>query len=360
LSIVISTPPSQPAVSVRRHAGRDLAAHLPRLAEYVRRSGHGALSRHPSWLTVLERGLGHVPYCLEAVAGDRTLGLLPLAFVRSVLFGKFLVSLPYLNSGGIVADDDATARLLADRAVGLADELGVRYLELRHERLLEHPSLTDRLTSKVHLRLPLPADVDALWKSLDGKVRNQVRKGRKNDFTTAWGGADLLPEFYAVFSRTMRDLGTPVYGRTLFCAILEQFPDRAELCVVRLRGKPIASGLLLHGWGVTEVPSACALHELNPSCVNMLMYWHLLERAVQRRQGVFDFGRSTKDGPTYKFKEQWGAAPAAAEWQYHVRSGTPGAMRPDHPGYGRLIRLWKRLPVGLTRLIGPPIVRGIP
>jgi FemAB-related protein (PEP-CTERM system-associated) len=345
---------------VRQYAGRALAAHLPRLAEYVRRSGQTALSRHPAWLTVLERGLGHAPYCLEAVAGERTVGFLPLAHVRSILFGKFLVSLPYLNSGGIVADDDATARLLAERAVALADEQGVRYLELRHERPLEHPSLADRLTGKAHLRLPLPTDPDALWKSLDGKVRNQVRKGRKNDFTVAWGGPALLPEFYAVFSHAMRDLGTPVYGRSLFSAILEEFPDRAELCVVRLRGRPIASGLLLHGWGVTEVPSACALREFHPTCANVLMYWHLLERAVQRGQAVFDFGRSTKGGPTYRFKEQWGAAPAGAEWQYYLRSGKAGEMRPDNPGYGRLIRLWKRLPVGLTRLLGPPIVRGIP
>src|SRR5205823_625987 len=128
-------------------------------------------------LTVLERGLGHTPYSLEAVEGERTVGFLPLAYVRSVLFGKFLVSLPYLNSGGILADDDATARLLADRAARLGDELGVRYLELRHERPLEHPALTERLTSKAHLRLPLPADVETLWKGLDGKVRNQVRKG---------------------------------------------------------------------------------------------------------------------------------------------------------------------------------------
>jgi FemAB-related protein (PEP-CTERM system-associated) len=360
VSIVISTPPSPPVVTVRQHAGRDLAGHLPRLEAYVCRTGPAALSRHPAWLTVLQRGLGHVSYCLEAVEGERTVGLLPLAYVRSVLFGKFLVSLPYLNSVGIQADDDATARLLADRAVRLADELGVRYLELRHERSLAHPALADRLTSKAHLRLPLPADVDALWKGLDGKVRNQVRKGRKNNFTVAWGGTDLLPVFYDVFSHAMRDLGTPVYGRALFCAILEQFPDRAELCVVRLRGRPIASGLLLHGWGVTEVPSACSLREFNPTCVNMLTYWHLLERAVQRKQSVFDFGRSTKDGPTYKFKEQWGAAPAAAEWQYYVRSGSVGDVRPENPGYGRLIRLWKRLPVGLTRLIGPPIVRGIP
>ena len=92
----------------------------------------------------------------------------------------------------------------------------------------------------------------------------------------------------------------------------------------------------------------------------MLLYWHLLERAVARGQDVFDFGRSTKDSGPYRFKKQWGAAPARAEWQYYLRSGQVGVGRSDNPRYQRLIRLWQRLPVSLTRLIGPAIVRGIP
>ena len=210
------------------------------------------------------------------------------------------------------------------------------------------------------MRLALPAQAEELWDGLAAKVRNQVRKGQKSELTVAWGGEELLREFYAVFSHNMRDLGTPVYGRALFRAAVRRFPDRAEFCVVRKDRRPVASALLLHGWGVAEVPSAGALREFNPSCANMLMYWHLLERAVQRGQGVFDFGRSTKGSGTCKFKEQWGALPEPAAWQYYLRNGAVGDLRPDNPQYQRLIRLWQRLPVSVTRLIGPPIVRGIP
>jgi FemAB-related protein (PEP-CTERM system-associated) len=318
------------------------------------------LSRHPAWLATLQQGLDHVPFGLEAVDGDRTRGWLALAYVRSVLFGRFLVSLPYLNSAGVFAEDDETARLLIDRAVQLADELQVRYLELRHERPIEHPALTVRLNSKAHMRLPLPLTAEQLWKQIPSKVRNQVRKGQKSGLSVVWGSTELLPEFYAVFSHNMRDLGTPVYGQALFRAMLQQFPGRAEVCVVRAAGRAAAAGLLLHGQGVTEVPSASALRRYNPTCANMLLYWHLLERAIERRQSVFDFGRSTRDSGTYAFKKQWGAAPEPAEWQYYVRSGTVGAMRPDNPGNQRLIRLWQRLPVCLTQMLGPSIVRGIP
>jgi FemAB-related protein (PEP-CTERM system-associated) len=158
----------------------------------------------------------------------------------------------------------------------------------------------------------------------------------------------------------MRDLGTPVYGRGLFEAILAEFPDRAEFCVVRAGALPVAAALLLHGWGVTEVPSASSLREFNQTNANMLMYWHLLERAVQRGQDVFDFGRSSEGSGTFQFKKQWGASPSPAEWQYRLRAGDVGDMRPDNPRYGLMIRLWRRLPVALTRLLGPGIVRGIP
>src|SRR5262249_4388546 len=170
-----------------------------------------------------------------------------------------------------------------------------------------HPSLTAKQTHKVHMRLKLPDFVGPLWDGFPAKVRNQVRKGQKQELEVAWGRRELLPEFYAVFSENMRDLGTPVYPLRLFAQVLRSFPDRAELCVLRRHGAPVAAALLLHGDGVSEVPSASSLKEFNHTSANMLMYWHLLERAVLRGQSFFDFGRSTPGSGTYRFKEQWGA-----------------------------------------------------
>jgi FemAB-related protein (PEP-CTERM system-associated) len=345
---------------VQTYQSGDLAACWPRLETFLRARGTVPLSLHPAWLTVLADGLQHPPYCLEALEGGKTRGFLALAHVRSWIFGRFLVSLPYLNYGGVVAEDEATARLLVDEAVRLADALNVRYLELRHERPLAHPALTQTRTDKVHMRLALPGKVEELWNALPAKVRNQIRKGQKSDLTVAWGGQELLGEFYTVFSHNMRDLGTPVYGRGLFRSILRQFPGLAELCVVRAGRQPVAAALLLHGSGITEVPSASSLRDFNPTCANMLLYWHLLERSVQRRQGWFDFGRSSKESNTFRFKKQWGAEPFPAEWQYYARVGDVAQMRTANPRYQRFIHMWQKLPVWLSRLLGPRIVRGIP
>ncbi|MCE9556457.1 MAG: FemAB family PEP-CTERM system-associated protein [Planctomycetes bacterium] len=338
----------------------EIAGRLERWTSELQPQGVAALSYHPGWLLVLQRGLKQQPFCVEAVRAGRCVGILPLSFVKSLLFGRFLVSMPYLNVGGVLTADEEVAAALIDRAVELADLLNVRYLELRHEQEHPHAALRDKLTSKVHMRLPLPGSSDELWKKLDPKVRNQVRKGQQHELNVHWGGQELLGEFYSVFSHNMRDLGTPAFGRGLFEAVLTQFPGQAELCVVRQGTTPVASALLTHGGRVTEVPSASSLRAYNSTNANMLMYWHLLCRAIERGQATFDFGRSSQESGTFRFKKQWGAEPWPAVWQYYVRKGSVGDMRPDNRKFGLMIRMWQRLPLGVTRLVGPWIVRGIP
>jgi FemAB-related protein (PEP-CTERM system-associated) len=358
----LTTAPIQaaPSIDIRVHTGDSIGARLPKLEEYLNRGTRVPLTRMPGWLSVMQTAMGHAPIAIESLRGERTVGVLCLALVKSVLFGRFLVSLPYLNSSGIQADDDDAANALTDRAVALADELRVRYLELRNETVHEHPSLTHRRAGKCHMRLELPTSGAALWEQVSAKVRNQVRKGQKFGFTARWGGVEVLDEFYDVFSRNMRDLGTPTFSRSLFAAILSQFPESAELCVLRDKGRAVAGALLLHGRGVSEVPSASSLRSYNPTCANMLLYWCLLERSAERGQELFDFGRSTENSPTYRFKKQWGATSTLADWQYYLREGCIDDMRPDNPKYRFLIAVWRRLPIGLTRWIGPRIVRGIP
>ena len=349
-----------PAVRVAVLPGHRLAAGIKEWTALAFADHPAPLGRDPRWLSVLHEGLGHEVFALEARRQGKLVGYLPLAHVESLLFGRYLVSLPYLNSNGVIAHDDDAARALVTRAVTLADELDVRHLELRQEQRIDHPALDGALTSKIHMRLSLPKSAEMLWKGFNPKVRNQIRKGEKHHFQVNWGGLELLDSFYNVLAENMRDLGTPVYSPKLFDAILQTFPGQAELCVVISGAKSAAAALLLHGPGTTEVPTASSLRAFNPTCINMLMYRQLLERAIERGQTEFDFGRSTADGPTFKFKKQWGATPSPAVWQYATRGNAPGEMRPDNPKYESLIRLWRRLPVAVTRVLGPGVVRGIP
>lgn len=327
---------------------------------FPRLNGH-----HRGWVEAISAGLKHPAYLLRSSRGgaagyDQTTGVLPLMLVKGPLFGRFLVSLPYLNTGGAWAIDAAAAATLVDGACDLADRLDVRYLELRHERPVENRRLNHCRTDKVHMRLSLPEsdeELERLWKS---KLRSQIKKAGEYGSTVHWGRLELLDDFYRVFAENMRDLGTPVFSKRLFAAILDRFDGAAELCVLRQADKPVAAALLTHLGGVTEVPSASSLRQYNRTNVNMLMYRRLLSRAIERQSHTFDFGRSSEGSGTYKFKAQWGAEPHPAVWQYYVRQGNVDAMRPDSQGNQRLIRVWQRLPVWLTRLVGPTIVRGIP
>jgi serine/alanine adding enzyme len=324
-------------------------AALPRLA------GH-----EPAWIESISAGLRQRVYCLQSRREGDVTGVLPLHLVSGPIFGKFLVSMPYINTGGVWANSHQDAVALVDRACELADELNVKYLELRHETPVEHPRINFTRTDKVHMRLELPDSADELLKSFKSKLRSQVKKSGEYELTVEFGGEELLRDYYVVFAHNMRDLGTPVFSRSLFANILRSFGGRAELCIVRSDRQPIAAGLLVHNRGVSEVPSASSLREFNRTNANMLMYWHLMQRAIERGSHTFDFGRSSEDSGTYKFKAQWGAQPHPANWQYYVRKGSPEEMRPDNEGKQRLVKLWQKMPVWATKLVGPEIVRGIP
>lgn len=328
---------------------------------YVERWDYDGFHLRAEWAEVFAGALNHKPWFVWAEQGGAIVGVLPLMHVQGPLFGSFLVSQPYLNTGGVLADTPQAGSALLDRAATLADALDVKHLELRHEHKLEHARLGRINTDKVHMRLRLPGSSEQLWDGLKSKLRSQIRKPLNDARLEArFGRHDELDTFYAVFCRNMRDLGTPPFSKALFRLMLDRFGDRAEICTVRLDGEPVAAGFLLHAPGVTLIPSASALREHNASACNMLLYWRCLERSIARGQHTFDFGRSSRDSGTHRFKAQWGASEHPAAWQYCVRRGSASDMRPDSGKYDRVIAIWQRLPVWLTRLIGPAIVRGIP
>jgi FemAB-related protein (PEP-CTERM system-associated) len=337
------------------------------VADASEASWNAFVERHPDatgyhlwgWRRVFERAFGHECVYLSTPDEDRVVGILPLVIFESLVFGRFAVSLPFLNYGGVVADSEDSAERLLEIAQGVVQDRRLAHLELRHL----HPKFP-HLPAKQHkvaMLLPLPGDAEALWTALDRKVRNQVRKAEKSGLTAVHGGRELLPEFYAVFSRNMRDLGTPVYSKRFFEAIFEEFPDRAEAFVVRTGNTPIAASITFRWRDVTEVPWASALREHRATCPNMLLYWTMLRRAIEVGSTTFDFGRSTPNENTWHFKTQWGAAGTPFNWEYWLPSGGPlPDQSPHNPKFEMAIEAWKRLPLWLANSLGPHIVRSIP
>ena len=309
-----------------------------------------------AWRGVFERAFGHQTIYLVARREASIRGVLPLVQINSRLFGRTLTSLPFLNYGGVLGEDQTAAAALVDAAADIARSTRCRHVELRHRhRRFAH--LPDK-QHKVTMLLPLE---HAGWERLDKKVRNQIRKAQKSGLTVERGGVELLPDFYAVFARNMRDLGTPVYGRIFFEEILRTFPVQAHLHVVRLASLPVAAGLTYQSGETLEIPWASSTRAHNHLCPNHMLYWSVIEYATAIGCRVFDFGRSTPDEGTYKFKEQWGAAPLPLHWEYALVSARemPDAS-PANPKYAAAIAAWQRLPLPLANALGPLIVRSIP
>lgn len=355
-----NAPPRHDASDEASAPSRRIVTDLPAAAwdRYVE-AHPGATGYHLSaWRQVMERAFGHETRYLAVEADNRLDGVLPLVLFRGRLFGRFVVSMPFLNYGGVVADSSESARALLDAAVAITQELGGRHLELRHTRRL-FDALQPR-HHKVAMRLALQPTADAQWNALDRKVRNQVRKADKSGLVVERGGDELLADFYDVFARNMRDLGTPVYARRFFDEVVRVFPARTRVLCVRHEGRPVAASIVFQHRGTMEVPWASALREANPLCANMRLYWEMLQLAIERGCRIFDFGRSTPDEGTYHFKKQWGAEPVPLVWEYWT-PGTPVPdLSPKNRKFAAAIALWQRLPVGLTRLVGPSIVRHIP
>lgn len=312
------------------------------------------------WRDVIEKSFGHRTYYLTAGKGNGEIcGVLPLAFMKSVLFGRFMASLPFLNYGGVLCSNSEVAEALIAAAREILVGLGGEYAELRHRR-----SPLDGLVTKQHkvtMILDLENDVEAAWKKLDAKVRNQVRKAEKSGLRVDTGHIELMDGFYEVFCRNMRDLGTPVYSKDFFRNVLSAFPVSTRIISVTLGGKTIASGILTWSKETLEVPWASSIRDYRDMCPNNLLYWEAIRFAIRNKSARFDFGRSTPDEGTYRFKKQWGAVSHQLYWQYIMdeKAQLP-QLNPSNPKFRMAVNIWRRMPLFATKILGPRIVRSIP
>ena len=332
---------------------------LPLWEAYVASHPQASNYHQIGWKTVIERSFGHQTRYFMAKNDGMVVGILPLAILKSRLFGRSVVSLPFLNYGGLLANDEQAEQELVSASSQLAIDEGACSVELRHFEAHNLGLISKQ--HKVSMLLPLASDIDMQWKHLDAKVRNQIRKAEKSGLTVQIGGKELLDDFYAMFARNMRDLGTPVYGRVFFETILDVFSLQTKIFVVKLQEAPVAAGLSSIFNGTMEVPWAGSLIEYRSLCPNMLLYWVAIQFGIQHGMNVFDFGRSTPGEGTYRFKTQWGAKASPLVWEYWLKDGEPlPNISPTNAKFALAITLWKKLPLTVANLLGPPIVRSIP
>ncbi len=318
---------------------------------YVHQAPHSSFCHLSIWKNVIEKTYGHKAWYFWAIKNKKVTGILPLVSMETFLFGRSLVSIPFLDEGGICADDTLTTMKLYEAACQLGEAMGIKTLELRHRNA--SPLALPYHGNKASVRLSLHSTSVDKWKELNAKVRNQVRKATKSGLTVHWESGDSLGEFYEVFAENMRDLGSPVHSRNFFRTLFQEYGKNSSLLLVRKGQNVIGGGVCLKFKDILCVPWASSLRQYRSLCPNVLMYWEAIRWGCDSQFALFDFGRSTKGEGTYKFKMQWGSVEEPLHWQRCSAAIQNGAVQTEKEKYAWVASLWSHLPVPVTKVVGP-------
>lgn len=365
---ISSAPVAVPArLTVKMHAPA-CEAERGRWDGYIKQTAGATFCHLSGWQRVIERTWQHRNHSLYAERGGAIVGVLPLFHVQSPLFGSMLISTPNAVYGGVVADDAEARQALLKHAQELGAALQVDFLELRNPPAVQtdapansEPGFQLQAQLYVTFNHPITTDEEALLKTFPRDTRRMIRQGPKNNLTAELLRHEALDQFYDVYATSVRNLGTPVFPKRLFAEFLREFPADSDILVIR-QGEKFAGAVLSFYFGNTVLPYyAGAYAEFYRAGINNFMYAELMRQSAARGYTRFDFGRSKRGTGAYEFKRGWGMQEHALPYQTHlIKARQLPNLNPTNPKFKWLIDAWKRLPLGVTKLLGPPIVKYLP
>lgn len=322
---------------------------------FVTQHPEGSPFHRLAWQRAVKSALGYDTPCLMAKSKGTVVGVLPLVHAKTPLFGNSLISTGFSVGGGVLADDDAVALALSKAAIAIAEKKNVDCLELRSEkaRFDGWPTKSETYAS---FKGPIGADEDERLKAIPRKKRADVRKGIKKEFDVNTN-ADVKT-FYHLYATNLSVLGTPILPLKWYKALATEFGDDCEISTISNDGKAVVAlmsfyhGETVYPYYVGSMPEARKLHAYDH------IYFDLMGRAFERGYKIFDFGRSKYDTGAFDYKKFWGFEPQPLEYQYHlVKADDVPDVNPNNPKYAAFVKIWKKLPLRATTLIGPHLAR---
>lgn len=324
---------------------------------YVQAAPAATFFHQAGWKVVLEHAFGHDTHFLYAEEGGEIVGILPLAQVKSLLFGNSLGSLPFCVYGGIVAQSPEVAQALRARSCELAQALKVDALEMRNREASDAGWPIKELYYT--FRKAIEADDDANLKAIPNRQRAMVRKGIKEGLESDWD--DAPDRLYRVYSESVRNLGTPVFSAKYFGILQDVFKEQCSILMITHQDKDIA-GVLNFYFRDEVLPyyggSTAAARTVKG--VNHFMYWELMRRSAAQGYRLFDFGRSKAGTGPYSFKKNFGFEPQPLPYEYFlVESESIPDVNPLNPKYQLMINVWSRLPLPIANMFGPFLAKDL-
>jgi FemAB-related protein (PEP-CTERM system-associated) len=313
-----------------------------------------------SWGKAITQAYNHDKVYLLARQDDKVVGILPMVHLKFSFLLNELIALPFCDVGGCLAvNSDVEGRLLAE-AEKWGEQLNIKNIQLRgslYNKFETDTTFTAIENDKVRMLLTLPHSSEELLIKFKSKLRSQVKKSEKNGVVFRWAGEDGVDSFYPVFCNNMRDLGSPVHSKKLFQAIMNNYGENARIGLTEVEGQCIGAGLILSTDKQTSIPWASTLRQHNNLAPNMLLYWNCLKYAADNNKEIFDFGRSTKNEGTFRFKKQWGAQPAPLPWYSTLNNHQKGNREKnvEVPLRAKVTDIWKKIPLPMANVLGPQL-----
>jgi len=335
------------------------ASDHERWDDFVFAHPQGTFFHQSSWMRVMESTYGYRPYYVYAERDGQITGIAPTFLVSNWLSGRSLISLPFAVYGGVCAADSESENALIARLEELAIELDVEYLELRNRTGDIRPGY-HAVARYATFTKPLITDLDKLYAGLPKDIRYMVRKAEKAGLQVR-RGLDQLNNFYRLMTINLRRLGTPAFPHILFQNLIHEFPNQVDLALVYCEDKPVAGGMSFKFREWMQPYYIGSLEEAKTLAANDYLWWSLIRYAAETGHRTFDFGRSKKVSGNFDFKKKWNPAIESLSYQVRlVRRTTVPNFSPANPKFDLATNLWKKLPLGLTRVIGPRVVRWFP
>jgi FemAB-related protein (PEP-CTERM system-associated) len=336
-------------------------AQVKAIDDYVLGHAEGSVFHRPAWSLAVQRGCRQMAHYLVAERDDRITGLLPLTEVHSPLFGRALASSGFAVGGGPIADDAMTVDALAEAGWALAGRLSCPSLELRGGGVPTGPGWHIESGIYAGFVRPIAADNDAELLAIPRKQRAEVRRAIGFDLTVRTGGGESdRADHYTVYAESVRNLGTPVFPRSLFDAVLDAFGADADILTVSHQGRPLSSVLSLYHKGVVLPYWGGGTRDARTWRANDMMYYALMGHARSRGCVAFDFGRSKFGTGAFAFKRNWGFEPQPLDYAARTADGQePRQINPMSPKYRLQVAAWQRLPLSIANRVGPWIARGL-
>ena len=356
----MNAPILRPKIQVRAADLRD-ANECARLDAWVMAHDAGTPFHRPAWLQAVEAGTGQEAHCLIAETSTGEIaGLLPLHLIHSPLFGRALVSSGFAVGGGILSNSATVTRRLAAAVWSCAEQWSCPTVELRGGSL-PGGDWIEKGGAHANFRRALSADDDAELLAIPRKQRAEVRKGLENSLTIETGRTALdLDRHYLVYAESVRNLGTPVFPKSLMASALEAFGENADILTVLHEGLPVASVLSLYHNGTVMPYWGGGVWDARKLRANDVMYYALMNHARCRGCTHFDFGRSKTGSGAYSFKKNWGFEPEPMAYAVRTADGQqPRDINPNSPKYKAQIAIWQKLPLSVANRVGPWIAKGL-